>query len=494
MFRLLRYFSIASLIAFIAVTVLLGVFYRNTAIQALIEQEESKNAAVTQTIANSVRSELAAHLAATAGLAPAELRTHPSTATLRRTIAAQRAGLPIAKIKIYNAAGITIFSTDESQIGEAKGANAGFQTALRGGVVSELTHRDSFSSFDGVQEDQDVLSTYLPVLMAAPEAHSSAVFELYSIVTPLLHRIDATERTIVTGAAAILLILYLMLFLIVRRADAIIRRQHEERLQAAATLRQQELALAAARERERLARELHDTVGQVLGYVSLQAQAAGALAERGQASDAHRLLLRLGAVVQQAQTDVREQIHVLQQGPTQSLDMQVALAGCIAQFRRRSNLHVEVRNAEVLQTSRLDHNAEVQLLGIVQEALTNVQKHARAQHAWVSFKLDGAYILVTVTDDGAGFAPDYLAEQPGRHFGLKMMCDRATEIGSVLKVRSTPGGGTRVEVRVPQETDMDRRIPYESAAGRRSRPDARRAAQPAAGARHRRGWDRQRRP
>jgi hypothetical protein len=93
-FQLLRYFSIASLLAFVAVAVLLGVFYRNTAVQAMIEQEESKNVAVTQTFANFLKEELTSHLAATEGLAAADLHDHPSVANLRRIIAAERAGLP----------------------------------------------------------------------------------------------------------------------------------------------------------------------------------------------------------------------------------------------------------------------------------------------------------------------------------------------------------------------------------------------------------------
>lgn len=88
MFRLLRYFSVASLLAIAAVTVLLALFYRYTAIAAMIEQEEGKNVALTQTFANFVRQELAGHLARSAGVPAGELEGLPSLAGLRRTIAA----------------------------------------------------------------------------------------------------------------------------------------------------------------------------------------------------------------------------------------------------------------------------------------------------------------------------------------------------------------------------------------------------------------------
>jgi signal transduction histidine kinase len=446
---LLRYFSLASLLAFVAVTLLLALFYRNTAIQAMIEQEESKNVAVTQTFANSVRRELAAHLTRSAGLPVDELRSLPSLAGLRHTIAAERAGLPVAKIKIYNAAGIAVFSTEADQIGKNDSANAGFLTARAGGVVSELTHRDAFSTFDGVLEDQDVLSTYLPVRLNGPQGEIAGVFELYSTVTPLLQRIDATERTLIFGAAAILLVLYGVLFLIVRHADDVIRRQREEHRQSEATVRRQQLALVAARERERLGRDLHDSVGQVLGYVNIQAQAAAALLAKGQSPGAHQLLQRLVEVVQQAQVDVREQIHVLQGGDTPQQELATALAEYVAQFRQRSGLRVELINVAALQNSALPRTAQAQLLGILQEALTNVQKHAQARRVRVSFALHDAQLLATIADDGAGFALDQLAQQEGRHFGLRIMRDRAAEIGGVLHVQSAPGRGAQVKVKVP---------------------------------------------
>lgn len=449
MFRLLRYFSVASLVAFVAVAALLGAFYRNTAVAALIEQEESKNVALTQTFANFLREELASHLAATEGLSAAELRNHPSVLNLRRIIEAERAGLPVAKIKIYNAAGKAIFSTEADQVGEDDSANEGFLTARRGGVVSELTHRNSFSTFDGVLENQDVLSTYLPIRLNGSAGAVDGVLELYSNMTPLLRRIDATERTLILGAAGILAALYLVLFLIVRYADGIIRRQHAEQLQAEAALRRQQLALAAARERERLARDLHDSVGQVFGYVNTQAQAASALLAKGQAHDAQGLLQRLVEVVQQTHVEVREHIHALQAGAAREQELVTALDIYVAQLRRRSHIQIDLDNVEVLQASKLAPEAQADLLGIIQEALANVHKHAQARHARVCFERDADHIVVTVSDDGAGFAPDGAAQAGGRHFGLRMMADRAAEIGGVLRVQSAPGRGTQVEVKVP---------------------------------------------
>jgi len=85
----------------------------------------------------------------------------------------------------------------------------------------------------------------------------------------------------------------------------------------------------------------------------------------------------------------------------------------------------------------------------VQEALTNVHKHAQARHARVCFEREGGHVVVTVSDDGVGFAPNQVALQGGSHFGLRMMGDRAEEIGGTLRVQSAPGRGTQVKVKIP---------------------------------------------
>lgn len=449
MFRLLRYFSIASLLAFLIVTVLLGFLYRRTAIQELSAQEERKNLVVTQAFVNALRPQLIAYLSLTQGLSVDELRAHPALAALRHAVASEVAGLPVAKIKIYNADGTTIFSTVVSEIGEDQHVNDGFMGARAGGVVSELTRSATVNEFDGVLEDQDVLATYFPVRSGGPLRDIVGVFELYSNVTLLLDRIDTTQRNLVIGVALILAILYAILFLVVRHADSIIQRQHEERIHAEEELRRQQRTLVTLRERERLARELHDSVGQVLGYLNTQAQAVSILWAQGQTQDAHRLLQRLVEVVQHAHVDVREQIQSLQSGATYRLDFAAALEQYMVEFRQDCNVGVELINVEKWLDKSVDRDIEAQLLRIVQEALTNIRKHAHAKHAWVTLDFSNEHALVTVTDDGKGFALDQITNEDGRHFGLQMMYDRAEEIGGGLEVQSALGRGTRVRVKVP---------------------------------------------
>lgn len=454
MFRLLRYFSMASFLAFLVVTVLLGIVYRRTAIAELIAQEESKNVVVTQTFANSLRSQLLRYLAATQGLSDGQLRDHPALTALHRQIISEMAGLPVAKIKIYDAAGITIYSTEAEQIGEDNSMNEGFAIALAGGVASELTHRDTFSSYDGVLEDQDLLSTYLPVRLGEPTSPIQGVFELYSNVTPLLQRIDSTQREIVMAVALILAVLYAILFLVVRHADGIIRRQHEEVIQAEKELRRQQRTLAALREREHLARELHDSLGQVLGFLNTQAQTVSLLWTKGQTEETQRHLHRLVEIVQEAHVNVRRQIRALQVGAKQHGDFPMLLEEYMAQFRQANELDTELVKLERWSECSIDCHVGAELLGIVQEALANVRKHAQAEHVQVILDCREQKAHVTVADDGKGFALDQAVPGDEWHFGLRMMQERAHEVGGEVEVQSAPGQGTRVNIIVPLQPDL----------------------------------------
>jgi len=137
-------------------------------------------------------------------------------------------GIPVVKIKIYNLSGLTVFSTEEKQIGEDKSNNAGYLSARSGKAASELTHRDTFSAFEQTIENRDLISSYIPV-RRSEGGSVEGVFELYYDVTPFLQKIKQTQEVVVIGVVLLLGFLYGVLFLIVRRADRIIKRQDGER-------------------------------------------------------------------------------------------------------------------------------------------------------------------------------------------------------------------------------------------------------------------------
>ena len=231
-FRLLRYFSTMSAIMIGLTAIVLGLFYGRIARSHLMTMGERNNIALTQAFANSIWPQFSPFLTSSSQLGQdatqvqEALRAHPETAQLRRAVLDLMQGLSVVKVKIYTLDGQTVFSTQASQIGEDKSGNAGFQSARAGRVASELTHRDSFSAFEQMIEDRDVLSSYLPIHRGQSSQTVEGVFEIYTDVTPLLLNIKRTQKQVVIGVTLGLGCLYAVLFLIVRRADRIIRHQH----------------------------------------------------------------------------------------------------------------------------------------------------------------------------------------------------------------------------------------------------------------------------
>jgi signal transduction histidine kinase len=209
-------------------------------------------------------------------------------------------------------------------------------------------------------------------------------------------------------------------------------------------------------ERERIARELHDGLAQVLGYVHTKATAVRLLLARQQTRAAEHQLVQLEEAARGLFVDVREAILGLRMTSQRDQRLGGLLAEYAAHFSQLSDLPVEVDVAPSVADLALPPETEVQLLRIVQEALTNVRKHARASAARVAVVNGGPSLELRVSDDGIGFNPENFEqgranERP--HFGLGTMRERAEAIGASIEIASCPGRGTCVSVRLSLQTE-----------------------------------------
>ncbi len=225
-FPLVRSFSLAALVCLVAVAVLLGAIYQHQALESLTQMGESHNVTLTKTFSNFLGQRFEPLVAWSRGRSPAELQANPELPALRQAVAELMRDTQAVKVKVYNPAGVTVFSTDLRQVGESRADNPGFVAALAGKVSTELVHKDQFDAFEGKIEHRDLIFSYLPVDDATGRRH--AVFELYRDVTPLVEHMEATRRMVMTGVAASMVTLYALLFLIVWRAQVLLDRQGRE--------------------------------------------------------------------------------------------------------------------------------------------------------------------------------------------------------------------------------------------------------------------------
>jgi diguanylate cyclase (GGDEF)-like protein len=226
-FRLSRYFSITSLIGLTVVLGVLLLFYRHSALTAIMHHEARANEALTQVFANTIWPTYDTFISNASRLPKDALATRPEARLLREDVLRQMNGLNVVKVKIYDLGGLTVFSTDPKQIGQDKSANTGFLSAKAGGVASDITFRDRFDGFEQIINRRNLVSSYVPV-RKSDDAPVAAVMEVYSDVTELVKDLERTQWQIVGVVLGTLALLYLFLFAIARRADRIIRAQRDD--------------------------------------------------------------------------------------------------------------------------------------------------------------------------------------------------------------------------------------------------------------------------
>lgn len=195
-------------------------------------------------------------------------------------------------------------------------------------------------------------------------------------------------------------------------------------------------------ERDRIARELHDSLAQVLGYLSLRASVLAGHLSDGRFDAMRPELEHIQRVADDAYADVREAILGLRTKTT-SHDLVPTLAEYLRKFSLQTGIQAALTVAPGADV-RFPPTVEIQLVRVIQEALTNVRKHAGAEHAWVRFRIEDGRTVVVVEDDGRGFDVDGVDD--AAHFGLSTMRERVQIVGGKLDVSSEPGRGTRVTV------------------------------------------------
>lgn len=196
-------------------------------------------------------------------------------------------------------------------------------------------------------------------------------------------------------------------------------------------------------ERQRIARDIHDTIAQGLAGIITQLQAAERADDAGRADDRRRRIGIATRLARESLTEARRSVHAV--GPVQLEGAQLpdALAAVVAEWGERNGVRAEF--SAVGPVRPLHPEAEVALLRIAQEALANAGEYARAGRVRLTLTFMDDVVTLDVRDDGVGFDPT--ATDGG--FGLTSMRQRATRLGGTLDLESEPGVGTAISATVP---------------------------------------------
>lgn len=219
------------------------------------------------------------------------------------------------------------------------------------------------------------------------------------------------------------------------------------------------------RERERIARELHDGLAQTLTLVKLRADAALAVPRtRGNPHQVLEALEETRQMVMHAASDLRGVIHDLRRNSAQAGDWLQELSTSVTAWSAQAGIQVHLDLPQDLPPLSVD--GQIQVLSIVQEALTNVRKHSGARGVTVCVARESVGVVVSVADDGRGFDPN--GPSAPEHFGLRILHERARAVDGILQVITSPGQGTEVRLVLPDRsvhTPEEDRLVLPSSAG-----------------------------
>lgn len=202
--------------------------------------------------------------------------------------------------------------------------------------------------------------------------------------------------------------------------------------------------LGAVEERNRLAREIHDTLAQGLTAIALQLETADALLDVSPERARQAVQQALGLARANLE-EARRSVMDLRAAPLEGRTLAEALSAMIESYRARGTFAVDM---QVTGAHRpLSPRLEVGLFRIAQEALTNIDRHASAKQVVFQYNAQPDQIELVIEDDGVGFDPAILQREG--HFGLIGLNERAKLLGGTLAVCSNPGEGTQILVQIP---------------------------------------------
>ena len=448
----------------------LGYHHWSTSINQLERMAEGNNIDLTMAFGNSIWPTFSPFVNRAHELSPEQIRAHPVTDQLHRAMAGLMAGTPVLKVKLYDINGLTVFSTDPSQIGRDYARNPRFLKALRAESASKLEFRETFGAIAGPLRDRYVLSSYIPVRPGKSDVIEGVV-EIYSDVTEF-HAL-VVERGVIQIAVVVLTFaaVFGLLLLAVWYAEKSIRRHHARSLELTRNVAVAESSSRAKSEfMANMSHELRTPLNAIIGLSDLlRSEHFGPLGHdeyKEYVGHIHDGGTRLLNIV----NDVLDLTEV-ESGKIEIDDEPVspaAVVGSVCEFLGSEAISRNITLSTDLSPSIPEiWTDQTKLRQIVLNLLSNALKFTPSGGR-VAVELADAprsgSVVVTVTDTGIGIRPEdiplaiapfgqvdgSLARQhEGTGLGLTLSIKLAEAFGGSLRIESKPGMGTTVRVILP---------------------------------------------
>jgi len=433
-FRMLRYFSLTSLVGILVATALLTLLHRQVAIRDLIHFGEQSNQHLAYSFLNAVRAPLLIYLGN---------EDHhygkPVPPELVQAIAGLMQNTGVTRVKIYDDEGIVLFSTRANQIGSDASNNTGFRSGMAGHVVSKLSYRDNLNAFDKETESDNLIQTYIPIRQSNSE-EILGVFEIYSDVNPLVDEIERAQILILGGSILVLALLYAALLAIVRHAERVILAQQntiKDRNHALELLSAQ-LLTAQEDEKKRLAFDLHEGIAQHLSAIKLQMEHA--CRPNGEpCADDHRPLAAIVPAIQCAIQEIRTLAMDLRPSSLDDLGLLPTLDWYCREIQSIYP-EIDLRLDARVQESDISKTLRVVLFRVIQQMLLNIARQDCASRISITLFKSGDQIHLEITDDCPAAS---LESEPREERSLQFLTlrERITLSGGDMEVIDRDDGG-----------------------------------------------------
>ena len=443
MFKLLRYYSVASFVAVLVTAVLLTWFYRQVSVQGIVDLAEQSNQHLARAAMNQMKPSLLEFLDATKNFRPGSAMPPALPSELAGSIRTLMQDRFIARIKILNRQGVVVFSTWPSHIGSDQSRNQGFIDAMNGGVASDLVYRDTFNRFDGATEEDNLAQTYIPVV-GSPAESIQGVFEIYTDVSHLVHLTERTEFIIMAGATLVLSALYAVLIFIVRHAGRIIELQQHTIRERTETLEVLSAQMLRSEEshKKKIAFDLHEGLAQTLAALKLQVENGR---QRRECDEAAADVDSIIPVLQEAIQEVRAIAADLRPPSLDDLGLLLTINWLCRELEQQ-HPRIRIERQIPLQERDIPPPLKIVLYRIIVSVLDDMAQHTNTGRIHLALWLDDDSLILLI-DDTATEALDttpipLLNIDPQVRAGFARMEELTTLSGGVFNASHHSGGGT----------------------------------------------------